>query len=149
MADGKKTGLDVGLLVLRLALGGIMIAHGAAKLFGPNAVGIAGFSDTLGKLGVPYPYPMAVATVSAEIGGGLLVVLGLFPRLGALAIAAVMGVAMWKVHLANGFFMVLKMDAPGEVPNGCEYNVALLGMALCILFAGAGALRVPVGKPST
>ncbi len=146
MADGKKTGLDFGLLVLRLALGGIFIAHGVAKVWGPGAPGLQGVSDFLGNLGVPYPYPMAVATISAEIGGGLLVVLGLFARLGALSLAVVMAVAILKVHWKNGFFLPQKMEAAGHIPNGYEYALALGCMALCILFAGAGGFRVPLGK---
>jgi putative oxidoreductase len=133
MAGGKNAGQDLGLLVLRLVLGGIFIAHGVQKLTG---VGVGGFADFLGTLELPSPYPLAVATISAEIGGGLLVVLGVFPRIGALALAVVMGVAIWKVHWAKGFFMQIPEKEPGTF--GFEYNLALLGMALCVLLAGAG-----------
>jgi putative oxidoreductase len=146
MADGKKTGLDFGLLVLRLALGGIFIAHGVAEIWGPNAPGVQGFTDYLASLNVPYPHPMAIATISAAIGGGLLVAFGLFPRLGALPLAVVMGVAIVKVYWKNGFFLPPKAEGLGPFPFGYEYCLALLAMSLCILFAGPGNIKVPVGK---
>ena len=143
MANGKSGGVDMGLLVLRLALGGIFIAHGVGKLLAPK--GVQGFADFLASLSLPLVagnliYPLAVAVVSAEIGGGLLVILGLFARLGGLALAILMAVAIWKVHFANGFFLPLEAKGPGPIAQGYEYNVALLAMALCILLAGPGQI---------
>ncbi len=145
MSDGKKAGLDFGLLILRLALGGIFIAHGVGKLLAEG--GVNGFANTVANLGLPAPLPMAYAAVASELGGGLLVVLGLLARLGALSLAGVMVVAIVKVHWANGFFMKLTAEKAGYIPNGYEYCLALLAMALCVLFAGPGKIRVPIGKP--
>jgi putative oxidoreductase len=141
MAGGKKTGVDAGLLVLRLALGGIFIAHGVSKVISPG--GVNGFSDFVASLGLPGflpPYPLAVAAITAEIGGGLLVVLGLFARPAALALAVVMAVAIWKVHSKNGFWLAASAAKEGPIANGMEYCLALLSMALCIFFAGAGGI---------
>jgi putative oxidoreductase len=145
MSLGKITGTDVGLVVARLALGGIMIAHGVQKLLSPT--GVQGFTDFLAKLEVPYANYLAIAAISAEIGGGLLVALGLFARLGAFSIAGVLLVAIFKVHLKNGFWIPLKVESPGEVPWGMEYTLALLALALCILFAGGGTLSLFAAKP--
>ncbi len=144
MSDGKNSGLDFGLLVLRLALGGILIAHGVGKLMAEG--GVNGFANLVANMGIPAPLPMAYAAVISEIGGGLLVVLGLLARLGALSIVGVMAVAIVKVHWPNGFFLKITVDKAGYVPNGYEYCLALLAMALCIVFTGPGKLRVPVGK---
>jgi putative oxidoreductase len=158
MAGGKNSGLDAGLLILRLALGGIFIAHGVTKVIGTG--GVQGFADFVGSLGLPAavpPYPLAVAAVVAEIGGGLLVVLGLFARPAALALAVVMAVAIWKVHWANGFWLAKTAAKEGPIANGMEYCVALLSMALCIFFAGPGGVSAlpkkggggpPGGKPA-
>ena len=155
MAGGKKTGVDAGLLILRLALGGIFIAHGVTKVISPE--GVKGFADFVASLGLPVvpAYPLAVAAVTAEIGGGLLVVLGLFARPAALALAVVMAVAIWKVHWANGFWLAGEATKEGKILNGMEYCVALLAMALCIVFAGAGSISAlpkkgggPGGKPA-
>jgi len=144
MSNGKNAGLDVGLLILRLALGAILIVHGYAKL---TTIGPSGLADYLGnKLGILWPLPMAYACLLAEIGGGALVILGLFARIGALAIAVTMGVAIAKVHWPKGFFLKLKAEGLGDIPHGYEYCLALLAMALCIVFAGSGKIRVPVGK---
>lgn len=144
MGDGKRSGADFGLLVLRLALGGIMIAHGVMKIIGPG--GVNGWVDFVAKLGVPFPQPSAYAALVAELAGGLFVVTGILARFGALGIAATMVVAAVKVHFPNGFFLRQSVDAAGAVPNGCEYTVALFAMAVCILFAGPGGLRIPFGK---
>ena len=111
---------DLALLVLRLVLGGVFIAHGAQKLFGwfggPGLQGTAGFFEKLGGL--------------AEFGGGLLVLLGLLTPLGALAVIVVMIVAILRVHLPNGFF---------NTSGGYEFNLTLIGIAVALILAGSGA----------
>ena len=68
------------LLALRLALGAIMIAHGAQKAFG----GMPRFMGMLQNLGIP-PV-LGYLTLAAEFGGGILLVLGLLTRVAALSI---------------------------------------------------------------
>jgi putative oxidoreductase len=143
------SGKDFGLLVLRLALGGIMIAHGVGKLTAPG--GVNKFADGLAALGFPGPpQAMAIAVIAGEIGGGALVILGLMAQLGAGAIALIMVGAIAKVHLNNGFFLKLEATEPGKLAHGYEYCLALLAMALCILFAGPGSMAIRIkkgGKP--
>jgi putative oxidoreductase len=67
----------LGLLVLRLALGVVMIAHGYQNLFG----GMAQFTGMLSHIGIP-PW-MGYLTVAAEFGGGMLLVFGFLTRLAA------------------------------------------------------------------
>jgi putative oxidoreductase len=145
MAGGKTSGSDIGLLVLRVALGAIFVAHGVQKVTSEGGVGA--FADFLASLNVPYPYPAAIVAISSEIAGGLLVVLGLFARIGALSLVGVMAVAIWKVHLPNGFFLKLSAEKPGPIPHGVEFNVALLAMALCIVLAGSGSISLVPSKP--
>jgi putative oxidoreductase len=120
------------MLPLRLALGVIFIAHGAQKVFGTwEGPGLRAFMN------FPAPYPfmrpawlwMGAAAVS-ELLGGILVLLGLFTRVGAFLIFCVMLTAMLSVHWKNGFFL-------GAAP-GIEYTLALLAMALALLIAGGG-----------
>ncbi len=121
-------------LALRVPLGLIFMAHGSQKLFG--AFGGPGVSGTLKtfeeKLGIP-PV-LTILAMIAEFGGGLGVLTGCLTRLSALGIACVMGVAIYKVHLVNGFFM---NAGPGR-GQGIEYPLALLGMALSLVFIGGG-----------
>ena len=114
---------------LRIALGVIFMSHGGQKLFG--WLGGKGLEGTgaffAGKLGLTPGIVWATLAGLAEFGGGLLVLLGLFTRLGALAIATVMLVAIFKVHW-GAFFM----------PTGIEYPFSLLAAAVALLIAGGG-----------
>src|SRR5688500_18071068 len=98
--------VDWGLLVLRLVLGLTFLLHGAQKLFGAfGGPGIDGFTDSVGRLGLPGPALLwAYLAAGAEFFGGLAVLLGVLTEFGAAAIAFTMIVAIWKVHGKNGFF---------------------------------------------
>ena len=123
--------IDVGLLVLRLVLGVIFIGHGAQKLFGSfGGPRISGFAKMLEQLGVKPARPMAILAGLAEFVGGILVMLGFLTPVAALALIVVMIVAVITVHLKNGFF---------NTNGGYEFNLALVGIALTLLIAGAGA----------
>ncbi len=134
--------VDVGLLVLRLVLGIIFVAHGAQKLFGsfggPGLKGTAGFHE---QLGIKPPLAMAVLAGLAEFVGGILVAVGFLTPLAAAALIVTMVVAALTVHLRNGFF---------AQSGGYEFNLALAGMALALLLAGAGAISLDgaLGAPT-
>ena len=114
---------------LRVSLGLIFMAHGAQKLFGGfGGKGLQATAELFAtKLGMTPGMLWAALASGGEFFGGLLVLIGLFTRLGALNIAVVMLVAMFHVHW-GAFFM----------PGGIEYTLALLGSALALLIAGAG-----------
>ena len=122
-----------GTVPLRLALGIAFIGHGAQKVLGSfNGPGWAKFTS------FPAPFPfmrpawlwMGAAAVS-ELIGGILVLLGLFTRVGAFLITCVMLVAIFGV-LWPKFF----------APEGMELAVAFLGMALALLITGGGQASV-------
>ncbi len=114
---------------LRVSLGVIFMAHGAQKLFGGfGGKGLQATAELFAtKLGLTPGMLWAALASGGEFFGGLLVLIGLFTRFGALNIAVVMLVAMLRVHW-GAFFM----------PGGIEYTLALLGSALALLIAGAG-----------
>jgi putative oxidoreductase len=126
--------VDVGLLVLRVVLGVIFAAHGAQKLFGsfggPGLKGTAGFH---GQLGIKPPFLMAVVAGLAEFVGGILIAVGLLTPLAAVALILTMAVAVFTVHVKNGFF---------NMNGGYEFNLALAAMALTLLITGAGTLSL-------
>jgi putative oxidoreductase len=134
-----RTGPDVGALVARVALGAVMLPHGAQKLLG--WFGGYGFSGTMGFLtgDAGLPWIVALTVILAESFGALALVLGLFGRVGALGVAAVMVGAVATVHLANGFFMNWFGNQKGE---GFEYHLLALGLAAVVLVKGSGALSV-------
>ena len=125
------TTVDVGLLIIRLAVGLTMAAHGYAKIFrGGRLSGTAGWFDSIGMRPGRLHAPLAALT---EIGGGAALAAGLLTPLAAAAIVAVMLVAAWTVHRENGFFIV---------GNGWEYNFILAIAAVGVAVAGAGTLSL-------
>ena len=130
---------DRGMLILRLALGGVMLPHGAQKMLG--WFGGAGVSDTLGwfhdQHGVPAPLAMLV--ILAESLGALALLLGLAGRFMAFAIGLVMLGTIWFAHAQVGFFMNWGGGSGGE---GYEYHLLAIGMVACIMINGSGALSL-------
>ena len=118
---------------VRLALGMIFIAHGAQKVFGSfGGHGLIDFTTGDAPLGLRPAWLWLGAAAFSELIGGILVLFGLFTRLGAFAIAMVMLVAMLGVQW-GAFFLNNK---------GIEYTVALLGMSLALLIAGGGQASI-------
>jgi putative oxidoreductase len=137
-AQAHVTTADIGIFVLRLALGIIFIAHGGQKLFGwfggnGLAATVQGFTSGMG-----IPAPLAYLAIFTEFFGGVAVVIGLLSRLAAAGLAFTMVVAAVKVHMANGFFLA---TGPGQ-QNGFEYNLALFAMALAVVLAGPGRIAL-------
>lgn len=122
-----------GPAVLRLAIGLVFVAHGAQKLFG--IWGGGGLSETAGflaQLGLTPAYPLAVLVGLMEFGGGLLLLLGALTLYASLGLVVTMLVAIWRVHLPAGFFL----------PNGYEFNFALIGALVSLMLTGPGALSI-------
>lgn len=153
MASGRKFGADFGLLFVRIALAGIFIAHGVKQLIDEQTSqidiqgGVELFSNALANYGVPAPHSAAIATIITEIVGGIIVFLGLgwLGRVAAFALGTTMVGAIVYVHGANGFFLQLQATQPGILRHGFEYNLALLALALCIVFAGPGRIGLLTG----
>lgn len=131
-----SAGVDAGLLVLRLVLGGTFIGHGLQKVDGLfGGPGIDGFAQALDGFGFRYTTVLAWVTGLTELAGGALVVLG---ALTPLAAAGLLGVMINTVLLkfGNGFFV-----QPDNV-GGIELDVALGGLAAGLILTGAGRLAV-------
>ncbi len=88
---------DLGKLLLRLTLGGLMLFHGVAKL-GSGTEKIAGMLETAGL-----PGSLASLVLVGEIVAPALVMLGLLTRPAALVIAVNMVVAVLLVHMGHFF----------------------------------------------
>jgi putative oxidoreductase len=127
-------------LMVRIPLGLVFMAHGSQKLLGLfGGPGLSGTFRTFEeKLGIPPIFTLLA--IIAEFGGGFGVLTGFLTRLSAAGIAAVMAVAIYKVHWAHGFFLNATC-APGR-GHGIEYPLALLGMALYLVIAGGGSWRL-------
>lgn len=138
--------LDLGLLIIRLAVGGLVAGHGAQKMFG--WFGGNGFVATRTMMGSHLRMrPAALWTALAglsEFGGGVLLMTGLLSPLGSLGIIAAMLVAI-TIHWPQFWAM----------RGGFEYPLALLTMGLSSGLAGPGrysldrALGIALPAPTT
>ena len=126
--------MDSGIFIIRVMFGLAIASHGAQKLsswFGGYGIRkTGGFFEALGfRPGTLF----ATAAGLSEMGGGLLIAVGLFTPVGAAAVLSAMLVAMFSVHVKNGFF---------AANNGIElpflYAVAAVGIAL----AGPGPISL-------
>lgn len=136
-----------GPAVLRLALAAVFIAHGAQKLFGVwGGGGLQGTSAYLAQLGLQPSYPLAIATGVIEFGGAIMLLLGAYTIVTALALIVDMAVAIWAAHLAHGFFINWAL-VPGQ-GHGYEFNLTLIGALICLMLAGPGAFSIDARRAS-
>ncbi|HXW06592.1 MAG TPA: DoxX family protein [Vicinamibacterales bacterium] len=130
-----------GLLVLRLALGAVFAAHGAQKLFGVwGGGGPGGTAAFFAAIGIAPAFPLALLLGFLEFAGGLLLAGGGYTLVTAGLLLLTQLVAVWKVHLPNGFFLNWT-GAPG-VGHGYEFNLVLIAALGCLMLAGPGAWSV-------
>lgn len=128
-----------GLTALRWAIGAVFIAHGGQKLLGLwGGPGLGGTTGYFASLGLQPAYPLAILASGTEFIGGILLILGWGTRWVSLALAIVMGVAIWKVHYANGFFM--NWTGAAGRGHGIEFNLVLIAALICLMFNGPGGL---------
>ena len=116
------------LCVLRVGVGGIMAAHGWAKLSD-----MSGTAQSFGHLGLPAPLILVYLAVCGEFVGGLGLLAGLLTRVAALGPACTMVVAISTVHLGHGLF---------AKNGGYEYPLVLLLVSVFFAFNGAGPISV-------
>src|ERR1700679_830804 len=116
--------MNIGLLILRVVLGLTLASHGTQKLFGWfGGPGLTGTANFLASLGFPPGRRHALMAGFSELGGGLLLALGLLTPLGAVAAISVMVVAVLTVHIKNGFF---------ATNGGFEFNLLVASSALTL-----------------
>jgi|HubBroStandDraft_4_1064222.scaffolds.fasta_scaffold118796_2 putative oxidoreductase len=116
----------LGLLVMRLALGAVMLGHGYQKVFG----GLQHHAQFVASLGLP-AWTGYVSSFT-EFFGGILIVMGLLTRMAAFAICIDLSVAIAKVHFHKGLMG----------PGGYEFPLALAAIAFALIFFGAGPIAL-------
>lgn len=128
-------------LLLRVSLGALFLAHAGLKFFVFTPAGAAKFFGSVGL-----PPELAYLTITAEVLGGIALILGLWTRIAAIAVVPILLGAIYTVHGAAGFFFT---NAHGGWEFPAFWTIALIVQAL--LGDGAYALRLsgadgPVGK---
>src|SRR5258705_1802932 len=122
-------------LVMRLALGGVMFPHGAQKVFGWfGGYGASATIQGFARMGLP-PW-LTVLVMAFELGGSILLILGLLTRLAALGIGCVMAGARVTGHAQGGVFMNLAGTPKRE---GVGYHAPAVGLLGDFVNDGGGA----------
>jgi putative oxidoreductase len=121
--------VDLALLVFRVAIGAVFLAHGINHIFGGGK--IAGTGRWFESLGMKPGWFHAWTASITEIGAGALLVLGLLTSVGGAGVVGVMVVAWITNHRTNGFFIF----RPGE---GWEYVMVLTMSGFLLATVGPG-----------
>jgi putative oxidoreductase len=121
---------DVVLLVTRVAVGVVFIAHGWQKF---SEWGLDGTSAAFGQMGVPLPAVSAWFAAVAELAGGVALVAGVAVPVVAALLAVDMLGAFLLVHAGNGVFVGT---------GGFELVAALAAASLLFAVFGAGRFSV-------
>lgn len=126
-------------LLLRLSLGLLFLAHAGLKIFVFTPAGTAAFFGSLGL-----PGWLAYVTITWEVLGALALILGIWPRLAALAVIPVLLGALFTVHIHAGFFF-------NNPKGGWEFLALWIAALLALALIGDGAYALkptPVGSRS-
>ncbi|WP_072687500.1 DoxX family protein [Rhodococcus marinonascens] len=132
---GRGT-LDLGLLALRLAVGGTVLVHGLQKLTGVwDGPGLGGFEEMLANAGFQQAKLLSILGAVGEVAGGALLILGLVTPLAAASVLAVM-INAWAFR---------QVGDPGLeyfAPVGTEYETLLGVCAGVIILTGPGRISL-------
>jgi putative oxidoreductase len=113
----------LGWIVLRVALAGLIAAHGWARLL---AGAVTPFGEWLTTQGVPFGHAIAAGVTAIEILGTPLLALGRWAFPLTIAYAAIYALGIALVHARAGWFVV------GLGRNGAEFSVLLIVTLLCV-----------------
>ncbi len=120
---------SLGLLILRLFVGGIFIVHGTQKLMH--------MEDTINffsQINIPSFFAWVVAIV--ETVGGVALILGMFVQYASVLLSIILVVAIVKVKWVFGGETILSKFAAGEI------DLALLGSCIALAFTGPGKMSL-------
>lgn len=122
---GRASGpaADATALIARIAVGIVFIAHGWQKV---SEMGMGGTAGMMESMGIPAPQAAALFAIVVELGGGVLLLVGLLQPVAGVLLALQMGGAILFVHAGNGLI--------GE--GGYELPLALGLSALALGFNG-------------
>lgn len=123
--------IDTAMLVLRVWMGIVMLAHGINHA--RNQEGTARWFE---KVGFRSPELNARLSAGNEIAIGLALIAGLLTTIAAAGMVATMFVAFWAIHRFSGFFVFRRPD------EGYEYVATLVVAALVLAILGPGVVSV-------
>lgn len=122
---------NAALLLLRSALGVVLLAHGVKHLRNREKT-----MRWTASMGFSSPGLQWFFMSSAEIAVGLSLIFGLLTSVGAAGLVALMTVAFWTVHRHAGFWVTARPD------EGWEYVFVLAAGAVAVALLGAGGWSI-------
>lgn len=135
---------DVGKLLLRLAVGGLMLFHGIAKVRAwiqePSSGGLGPIPSLIEQTGMGVPGIFAYGVYIGEVLAPLLILIGFWTRLGAILLAINMVVAVFLVHTND----LLKLNEMGGW--SVELQAWFFLASLALVFLGAGRFSISGGR---
>lgn len=132
-AAARTDTVALGAALLRVSLGVLFLAHGLLKVLVFTLPGTVGYFQSLGL-----PGALAYLTVAGEIGGGLLLVAGIYTRYVALLLVPLM-IGATLVHVPNGWLF----SAP---KGGFEFPALWTVLLVVQALIGGGAYAL-AGEP--
>ena len=140
---GRRGTQHLGLLILRVGLGVVFVAHGLQKLFGWwGGSGVTAFKNSLSDVGYQHADILAYVSAGGELVAGVLLVLGLFTPVAAAGALA---------FLINGMLATISARPHSHslsyfLPDGHEYQITLIVMAVAVILAGPGRYGLDAGR---
>ncbi|KWX21439.1 MULTISPECIES: DoxX family protein [Mycolicibacterium] len=142
-AAGRRGTQDLGLLILRLAVGGLLLLHGLQKAFGWwGGPGLDGFNTSLDEMGFKYADIVTYVATGGQIAAGVLLILGLFTPVAAAGALA---------YLINGV-LAEAMAAHEQarlsefLTDGHEYRLIVVVATAAIILTGPGRYGFDAGR---
>jgi len=121
---------DIGLLILRLGIGGMMIFHGAPKMFG-GPERWTGIGNSMALIGIKFlPVLWGFLAAFAEFAGGIFIILGLFFR------------PMSFMLFFTMFIAALSGLSRGNGLRGAAHAIEMGFVFLSLIFIGPGKYSI-------
>lgn len=141
--DDRRGTQDLGLLILRLAVGAILIAHGLQKAFGLwGGPGLNGWEDSLGAMGFQYADILVYVTTAGQIAAGVLLVLGLFTPVAAGGALAYLVTGL----LAEAMAAHEEARLASFLTDGYEYKLFMVCAVAALILTGPGRYGFDAGR---
>ena len=141
--DDRRGTQDLGLMLLRWAVGALLIGHGLQKAFGWwGGPGLGGFEDSLAAMGFKYADMLTYIVTGGQILAGVLLILGLFTPLAAAGALA---------YLVNGLLVEVtaahdELRLSDFLTDGHEYKLVLIAAVVAIILIGPGRYGLDAGR---